>query len=101
MQIGKWVFLNIQTPEIIVPSDSREVAIGVIGKMLKAGPIVKKSKRFTGNVYKLIKQFTSDEYGALAETEKVKLSKMPLYINPETFDELCYYEKVMTWNSKI
>ena len=98
---GRWfIFLKLQTPEIIYPSENREVALGVIGKMVRIGPIVWKTRYFTGNVYKLIKSTTTDEMQFLPKEERDELNKLPHYLNPNDLNEFRVYEKVMNW-SKI
>ena len=96
----KWIFFRIQTPEIIVPSENREVAIGVIGTMIRMGPFKRQTKKFTGNVYKLIDKFSYNEYTRLSQPEQQRLTKMP-YNWDICFNYFCTYEKVMSWSPKF
>ena len=96
----KWMFFRIQTPEIVVPSENREVAIGVIGTMIRFGPFMIRSKKFTGSVYKLVNKFSYDEYTTLPQLEQQRLTKMP-YNWDECFNYFCTYEKVMSWSPKF
>ena len=95
----KWMFFKIQTPEIVVPSENREVAIGVIGTMIRFGPFIRKTKEFTGNVYKLLNKWSYDEFTKLPKSEQEKFKKLPCNWDV-CFNYFCTYEKLMSWSSK-